>query len=46
MPFFLDGVAGNPGLNIADGIHPNADGSRIIEQTVWRALEPLLEKQD
>jgi acyl-CoA thioesterase-1 len=44
LPFYLDGVAGHPGLNIADGIHPNAEGSRIIENAVWRTLEPLLEK--
>ena len=41
MPFYLDGVAGNPRLNIADGIHPNPKGARIVEQTIWRALEPL-----
>jgi acyl-CoA thioesterase-1 len=46
VPFYLDGVAGNPRLNLSDGIHPNAEGSRIIEQTIWRALEPMLEKQD
>ena len=44
MPFYLDGVAGIPTLNIADGMHPNAEGSRIIERAVWRTLEPLLEK--
>jgi acyl-CoA thioesterase-1 len=44
VPFYLDGVAGNPTLNIADGIHPNAAGSRIIEGTIWQALEPVLEK--
>jgi acyl-CoA thioesterase-1 len=44
VPFYLDGVAGNPALNIADGIHPNVDGTAIVERTVWRALEPLLEK--
>jgi acyl-CoA thioesterase-1 len=44
MPFFLDGVAGIPHLNIADGIHPNAEGARIIERAMWRAIEPLLEK--
>jgi acyl-CoA thioesterase-1 len=33
-------------LNQRDGIHPNPAGSRIVEQTVWRALEPELEKQD
>ena len=44
VPFFLDGVAGIPALNIADGIHPNAAGARIVEGTIWRALGPLLEK--
>jgi acyl-CoA thioesterase-1 len=44
LPFYLEGVAGIGRLNQADGIHPNADGSRIVEQTVWHALEPMLEK--
>ena len=44
IPFYLDGVAGIPSLNIADGIHPNAEGSRLIAGTLWRTLEPLLEK--
>ena len=42
MPFYLEGVAGIPHLNIADGIHPNAEGARIIERSLWRTLEPLL----
>lgn len=42
VPFYLEGVAGIPSLNIADGIHPNAQGSRIVAKTVWSALEPLL----
>jgi acyl-CoA thioesterase-1 len=46
VPFFLDGVAGIPTLNQGDGIHPNAEGARIVEQTIWRALEPELERQD
>jgi acyl-CoA thioesterase-1 len=45
MPFYLDGVAGNPSLNLRDGIHPNPEGARIIERNVWRSLEPLLEKR-
>lgn len=44
VPFYLEGVAGNPALNIADGIHPNAAGAAIVEQTVWKALEPLLDE--
>ena len=46
MPFYLEGVAGDPSLNLSDGIHPNAAGSRIIEERLWRVLEPILEKQD
>ena len=42
VPFYLDGVAGIARLNIADGIHPNAEGTRIVAQTIWRALQPLL----
>jgi acyl-CoA thioesterase-1 len=44
VPFYLQGVAGIPSLNIADGIHPNPEGARIVERTLWRALEPLLKK--
>jgi len=45
VPFYLEGVAGIPSLNIADGMHPNAEGSRVIEKTIWSALEPLLGRQ-
>ena len=45
MPFFLDRVAGIESLNQADGVHPNAEGSRIIAETVYQALLPLLEKE-
>jgi len=44
VPFYLDGVAGIPALNNSDGIHPNAEGARIIAGTIWRALEPVLDK--
>ena len=46
VPFFLEGVAGIPSLNNSDGMHPNTAGARIIAETVWRALKPVLEKQD
>ena len=46
VPFFLEGVAGIPALNNSDGMHPNAAGAQIVAETVWRELEPLLEKQD
>jgi len=44
MPFYLNGVAGLPHLNIADGMHPNAAGARIIDRAVWETLEPLLDR--
>ena len=46
VPFFLEGVAGIPGLNQRDGIHPNPDGARLIERKIWGALEPLLDSKD
>ena len=42
MPFLLDGVAGNPRLNQGDGIHPTAEGYRIVVDHLWPYLEPLL----
>jgi len=41
VPYLLEGVAGDPSLNLADGIHPNAAGQKIIAETVWRVLEPI-----
>jgi acyl-CoA thioesterase-1 len=46
MPFYLYEVAGIPTLNIADGMHPNPAGSRIVEANLWRSLEPLLQAGD
>jgi acyl-CoA thioesterase-1 len=43
IPFLLEGVAGVPRLNQDDGIHPAAEGHRIVAETVWKALAPLLE---
>jgi acyl-CoA thioesterase-1 len=42
MPFFLDGVGGNARLNQTDGIHPTAEGYRIIVDRLWPYLKPLL----
>jgi acyl-CoA thioesterase-1 len=38
LPFLLEGVAGVARLNQGDGIHPNAEGSRLVANTMWRAL--------
>jgi len=45
MPFLLDGVAADPRLNQADGIHPTAQGHRVIADRVWPFLVPLLQRQ-
>ncbi len=42
IPFFLEGVAGQPDLNQDDGIHPTAKGYDIVVENVWRVLRPLL----
>src|SRR4051812_17734291 len=42
IPFFLEGVAGDPALNQWDRVHPNAAGQRILAENVWRVLEPML----
>lgn len=42
IPFLLDGVGGDPKLNLADGIHPNVEGQKIVAATVWKILKPVL----
>jgi acyl-CoA thioesterase-1 len=44
LPFLLAGVAGHPDLNQADGIHPNARGAEIVADTVWQALQPMVDR--
>ena len=41
VPYLLEGVAGDPALNLPDGIHPNAAGQEILAENVWRVLEPI-----
>lgn len=45
VPFLLDGVAGNPDLNLGDGIHPNERGQRIVAANVWKVIEPVLREE-
>lgn len=42
IPFLLDGVGGIPGLNQSDGVHPNAQGEKIVAENVWKVLKPVL----
>lgn len=44
IPFLLEGVAADPKLNLEDGIHPNAEGHKIVAENVWKVLAPLLRK--
>jgi acyl-CoA thioesterase I len=42
LPFLLEGVAGQATLNQPDGIHPTAEGARIVADHLWTVLEPML----
>ncbi len=41
IPYLLQSVAGDPSLNLSDGIHPNAAGQKVLAETVWQVLEPV-----
>ena len=43
-PFFLEGVALNPDLNLSDGMHPNAKGVEVIVENILPKVEELLAK--
>ncbi len=42
IPFLLDGVGGDRELNQGDGIHPTAEGHRLVAESVWLVLEGVL----
>ena len=42
LPFLLEGVGGDEKLNQADGIHPTAEGQKIVADNVWTVLKDLL----
>jgi acyl-CoA thioesterase-1 len=42
IPFLLENVGGIPALNQGDGIHPTAEGQKILARNVWKVLEPLI----
>jgi len=43
IPFLLDGVGGDPKLNLLDQIHPSPEGHKIVAENVWMVLRPVLE---
>lgn len=42
IPFILEEIAGNPKLNLPDGIHPNPEGHKVMAKNVKKYLEPEL----
>ena len=42
VPFLLEGVGGIRELNLPDGIHPTAQGHKILTRNVWEVLEGIL----
>jgi acyl-CoA thioesterase-1 len=44
IPFLLEGVAANPALNQADGVHPNAEGARVIANLLYPPLRTLVDQ--
>lgn len=45
IPFFLEGVGGVESLNQRDGVHPNAAGTKMVAETVYKYLKPMLEEK-
>ncbi|GAB3814493.1 arylesterase [Pontibacter rugosus] len=45
IPFLLEGVAGQPKLNLEDGIHPTVEGQKIVAKNVWSVLQPVLKQE-
>jgi len=44
IPFFLEGVAGNPKYTLQDFLHPNAEGYTLVTDIVMKTLAPILKK--
>ncbi|MBI3604568.1 MAG: arylesterase [Nitrospirae bacterium] len=44
IPFFLEGTAVQEKYNQGDGIHPTAEGYKIVTANLWPYLVPLLSK--
>lgn len=44
IPFLLEDVAGNPDLNQADGIHPTAEGQKIVANNIWPIIAKAIKK--
>ncbi len=45
IPFLLEDVGGVRELNQSDQIHPTAEGNKIMAETVWEVLEPVIREE-
>lgn len=45
VPFLLQDVGGDKDLNQSDGIHPTAEGHKVLAENVWEVLKPILEER-
>jgi len=44
IPFLLEKVGGVAELNLPDRIHPNPEGHKLVAETIWKTLEPVLKE--
>jgi acyl-CoA thioesterase-1 len=44
IPFILEGVGGVASLTQPDGIHPTAEGARIVARNAMKYLQPILKR--
>jgi acyl-CoA thioesterase-1 len=44
VPFLLEGVGGHPELNQADGIHPNAEGAKLVAKHLYPQLKDMVDR--
>lgn len=44
IPFMLENVGGIPELNQGDGIHPTAEGHKIVAKNVWEILKKIVQQ--
>ena len=42
IPFLLEGVGGVDSLNQRDGMHPNAEGEKIVAENAWAVLKEII----
>jgi acyl-CoA thioesterase-1 len=44
VPFLLEGVAADPALNQADGIHPNEQGAKLVAEHLYPTLRDMVDQ--